>query len=62
MNGVGMVSVEEQIQGMVDLETKAWDARDAEALVLAVLANISAARASTASFGIRGGTDLRTGS
>jgi len=62
MNGVGMVSVEKQIQGMVDSKTKAWHARDAEALVLAVLANISAARASTASFGMREDTDLRAGS
>jgi|GEM_PF-5953965 hypothetical protein len=37
MNGVGMVSVEKQIQGMVDSETKAWHARDAKALVSPVL-------------------------
>lgn len=28
-----MLSVEEQIRGMVDRETRAWDERDAEALV-----------------------------
>jgi hypothetical protein len=32
-----MVSVEKQIQGMVDSETKAWHARDAKALVSPVL-------------------------
>lgn len=33
MSDFAMSSVEEQIQGMVDSETRAWNARDAEALV-----------------------------